>query len=403
MTLLHVFFHSDFYSLKFFFAEIMSTKTDNVKDDEWETVLKNVYYKAGKSGAFSSADVLKKVLFDEYGISVPKKKIQNWLEAQHTYSRHRNRRLNFKRNPVIATHTNNNWQCDIGFLDKYSKNNRGYSNFLACIDVLSKKGYGEPMKSKDMLSTSNAFSEILKRAHPNKPEKLQTDRGKEFYNKVFKNIMNKHKILLYSTHSDKKAAVAERFVKTLKEKIKRYMDANSTNNWVSVFQKLIKTYNASPHKSIGMKPDDVDESTEKTAIQNLYGHLWKTDDGGEKKQKFKVGDRVRISELKIPFKKGYEGYWSPEMFTILKINNTKPFPMYEIGDLQTGEKIEGDFYGHEISRVVKPKETFYQIEKILKREKRNGKWWNLIKFVNYSKPEWLPETHVIDSKKVRAF
>jgi hypothetical protein len=71
-----------------FFAEIMSIRTDNVEDDEWEMVLKNVYYKAGKSGAFSSADVLKKVLLDEYGVSVTKKKIQNWLEAQHTYSRH---------------------------------------------------------------------------------------------------------------------------------------------------------------------------------------------------------------------------------------------------------------------------------------------------------------------------
>lgn len=373
----------------------------NLSDGDWEDVIKNVYYHPGKSGAFSSAAVLRDVLLNEYGIKVSKSKIQNWLEQQHTYSRHRNRRLHFKRNPVIATHINNNWQCDIGFLDKYSKSNRGYSNFLACIDVLSKKGYAEPMKTKDMSTTAKAFSEILRRATPNKPEKLQTDRGKEFYNRLFKDIMKKNNILLYSTHSDKKAAVAERFIKTLKEKIRRYMDANQTNNWVSVFPKIIKTYNSTPHKSIGMKPDDVNESTSKRVIQKLYGHLWETDNS--KRQKFKVGDLVRISELKKPFKKGYEGYWSPEVFKILKINNIKPYTMYELGDIQTGEKIAGDFYAHEIARVVRPKEMFYQIEKILKREKRNGVWWNLIKFVNYTKPEWLPESHVTDAKKVRAF
>ena len=373
----------------------------SVDKDGWENILKSIYYKPGKSGAFSSAVVLRDVLIKEFGIKVSKAKIQNWLDQQHTYTRHRNRRLHFKRNPVIATHVNNNWQCDIGFLDKYKKNNRGFSNFLACIDVLSKKGYAEAMKSKDMNSTSKAFSEILKRASPNKPEKLQTDRGKEFYNKIFREIMKKNDILLYSTHSDKKAAVAERFIKTLKEKIKRYMDANQTNNWVSVFPKIVQTYNSSPHKSIGMSPNEVNETTSKSAIKKLYGHLWEQDK--KAKPKFKIGDRVRISELKKPFKKGYEGYWSPEMFKVLKVNNTKPFPLHEIGDIQTGDKIEGDFYAHELTRVVPPKELFYQIEKILKREKRNGEWWNLIKFVDYAKPEWLPESHVTDSKKVRAF
>jgi hypothetical protein len=372
-----------------------------VKNVSWEKILEDVYFKPGKSGAYSSAAVLKKVLKDKYGIQVSKEKIQKWLEQQHTYTRHRNRRLHFKRNPVIATHINNNWQCDIGFLDKYKKDNKGYSNFLACIDVLSKKGYAEPMKSKDMGSTTKAFSEILKRAHPNKPEKLQTDRGKEFYNRLFKDIMKNNNILLYSTDSDKKACVAERFIKTLKETIKTDMDARTSNNWISTFPKIVQSYNSTPHKSIGMSPDDVCEETEKTAIQNLYGHLWKTDNK-RKKSKFKVGDRVRVSELKKAFKKGYEGYWSPEMFKILKVNNTKPFTMYELGDIQTGEKIAGDFYAHEIARVD-PKETFYQIEKILKREKRGKEWWNLIKFVNYSKPEWLPESHVTDANKVRAF
>lgn len=389
------------FSFILFRQKMVKAKVKPVHSNDWENVLKNIYYKPGKSGAFGSATILRDVLFEDYGIRVSKAKIQNWLEEQHTYTRHRNRRLHFKRNPVIATHINNNWQCDIGFLDKYRKNNRGFSNFLACIDVLSRKGYAEPMKSKDMSSTSKAFSEILKRASPNKPEKLQTDRGKEFYNRVFQDIMKKNNILLFSTQSDKKAAVAERFIKTLKEKIRRYMDANQTNNWVSIFPKIVQTYNSTPHKTIGMKPDDVNESTMKNAIQNSYGDLWKTDQ--KNRQKFKIGDRVRVSELKKPFKKGYEGYWSPEIFKILKINNTKPYTMYELGDIQTGEKIVGDFYAHEISRVIQPKEMFYQIEKILKREKRNGEWWNLIKFVNYAKPEWLPESHVTDAKNVRAF
>lgn len=377
-------------------------KQKQVKKSSWENVLENTYNKPGKPGAFRSALVLQKVLKNEHGLHISRQKIQNWLEQQHTYTRHRNRRLRFKRNPVIATHANNNWQCDIGFLDKYSKFNKGYSNFLACIDVLSKKGYAEPMKSKDMHSTSKAFSEILKKAHPNKPEKLQTDKGKEFYNQLIAKILKENNIVLYSTNSDTKACVAERFIKSIKESVDKHMDAKTTKNWVSALPQIIQTYNSTPHKSIGMSPNEVNEETENRAIKNLYGHLWKTD-AKQKRQKFRVGDRVRVSELKKPFKKGYEGNWSPEMFKILKIKNTKPYTTYELGDLQTGEKISGDFYFHEISRVLKPEELFYKIEKILKREKRKGKWWNLIKFENYAEPEWLPESHVTDAKKVRPF
>jgi len=378
----------------------MSRKQKKTKKQLPE-LLKSIYYSLGKSGAFYSAEKLRAVLLKEKKVKANIEDIQKWLEEELAYSLHRNRRKTFSRNPIIASGIDDNWQADIGFLTKFKKFNKGFSCFLVVIDVLSKYAWVEAMKSKDGPSTARAFEIILSRAHPRVPEKLQTDKGKEFYNRNFESLMKKFAINLYSTESDMKAAVAERFVKTLKMLILRYMSTQQTNDWVSKLQDFVATYNKTIHKTIKMTPSEASKiENEGKVIRNVYGFLWASDNLKKTKTKFKVGDFVRVSKSDKIFRKGYEGHWSEEIFKIVRIQKRKPSIMYELADLK-GEKLIGLFYESELGRVRMKEKTYWRVEKILKKKFIKGKLHYLVKFLNYQDPEWILASNVANVKDVK--
>ena len=123
---------------------------------------------------------------------------------------------------------------------------------------------------------------------------------------------------MYFTHNEGKSVVAERFIKTLKNKIYKYMTSISTNMYIDKLDDIVNEYNNTYHRTIKMKPIDVKDNT--------YINIGK--EGNDKDPKFKVGDHVRISKYKNIFAKGYAPNWSEEIFLIKEIKNT-----YVINDL----------------------------------------------------------------------
>ena len=139
-------------------------------------------------------------------------------------------------------------------------------------------------------------------------------------------------ISLYSTYNEGKSVVAERFIRTLKNKIYKHMTSISKNVYHDVLDNIVNKYNNTYHKVIKMKPADVgDDSFAKY-----------NEESNEKHPKFKVGDHVRISKFKNVFAKRYTLNWSQEIFIVKKIKNTVPWT-YVISDLN-GEEIVGSFY-----------------------------------------------------------
>ena len=126
--------------------------------------------------------------------------------------------------------------------------------------------------------------------------------------------------------------VAERFIKTLKNKIDKHIAAISKNVYFDVLDDIVDEYNNTYHKTIKMKPVDV--KSDSFAKYN--------EESNEKDPKFKVGDHVRISKFKNVFAKGYTPNWSEEIFVVKKIKNTVP-RTYIINDLN-GEEIVESFY-----------------------------------------------------------
>ena len=158
---------------------------------------------------------------------------------------------------------------------------------------------------------------------------------------------------MYSTYNEGKSVVAERFIRTLKNKIYKHMTAISKNVYYDALDDIVNKYNNTVQRTLKMKPIDVTDDS--FAEYN--------EESNKKDPKFKIGDHVRISKYKNIFGKGYTPNWSEEVFIVSKINNTVP-RTYDISDMN-GEDITGSFYEKELQSANQQK---YRTEKIIKRK-----------------------------------
>ena len=132
---------------------------------------------------------------------------------------------------------------------------------------------------------------------------------------------------MYLMNNVGKPGVAERFIKTLKTKVHKYMTSTSKNLYIDKLDDIVNEYNNTYHRTIKMKPVDVKDNT--------YIDIMELDSSKEVNDKdpnFKVVDHVRISKYKNMFAKGYTPNWSEAFFVIKEVKNTVPWT-YVINDL----------------------------------------------------------------------
>ena len=241
-----------------------------------------------------------------------------------------------------------------------SKYNKGIRFALCVIDIFSKYTWVVPLKDKKGVSIVAAFQSILKQSN-RKPNKVWVDKGSEFYNASFKKWLRDNNIVMYSTNNEEKYVGPERFIRTLKSKICKYMTSTSKNLYIDKLDDIVNEYNNTYRTAIKMKPTDVKD--------NKYINTDK--ETNDKDPKFKVGDRVRISKYKNIFAKGYTPNWSEEVFVIKKVKDTVPWT-YVINDLN-GEEIMGTFYEKELQKTNQEE---LRIEKVIKTkgDKMYVKW-----------------------------
>jgi len=295
---------------------------------------------------------------------------------------HKPARKNFKRRRVIMIGRDNLWQADLADMSNHASENNGYKYILLVIDTFSKFGWGVPLKHKTGLEVTKAMKSILNQGRI--PENIQTDDGTEFYNKDFKRLMNG--INHYSTYSVIKAGQAERFVRTIKEKLFKRFSLQGSYKWYNILENVLKEYNSTKHRTIGMAPIKVDNKlVEQHLLRTVYNHIKVTE-----VPKFKVNDVVRISRHKKMFEKGYTIKWTPELFRIRFIRLTSPIT-YLLEDLH-GVPIKGGFYHYEIQKTQNSES--YLIEKILKR--KNGQLF--VKWLGFGPEynEWISEEDLLE-------
>lgn len=267
-------------------------------------------------------------------------------------------RRRFQTRRTITLGIRDLFQADLVDMQQLSRSNKGNKYYLAVIDTFSKMGYAEPLKTKSMKDVTEAMRKILKRSGV--PKNLQTDQGLEFFNKEFKSLMKENGINHYNTWTDKKAAIVERWNRTIKNKIWKMFTEENTTNWIDSLQHIVDDYNNKKHSTIKMRPVEVNKDNEFQVLERLA-----TSKTSIKDPKFKVGDFVRLSRYKNIFEKGYTGNWTEEIFEIVKVKNTVPIT-YTVKDM-SGEMLQGTFYELELKKTKIG--DYFRIEKILQRKK----------------------------------
>lgn len=282
---------------------------------------------------------------------------------------HKPARRKYPRRTVTLKGLNDLYQADLVEMLPYAKDNKGMRYILTMINCLSKFAFAVPLKSKSAAEVVSRLEPILRK---HKMKHLQTDDGKEWFNSKFTKLMVQYKINHYSTFSELKASIVERFNRTLKERMWREFTAKGSYQWLNILPKILRDYNSTRHSTTGMKPIDVRHKHVNAILIRINRRR-----RPQKVPKFKVSDRVRISKNKRVFTKGYLPNWSNEVFSIYAVRPTNPVT-YILQDSK-GEILKGGFYEQEISKSNIG--DVYLVEKILKRkdDKVLVRWFNLPK------------------------
>ena len=188
-----------------------------------------------------------------------------------------------KKRTVYLGFKDNTWGAHLADMQLISKFNKEFK-FLLCVnDIFSKYAWVVPLKDKKGITITDPFQIILKEFNW-KPNKTWIHKGSEFYNSSVKKWLKDNNIEMYSMHNEGKSVVTERFIRTLKAKIYKYMTSISKNVYIDKLDDTVNEYNNTYHRTIKMKPVDVEGNT----YIDIYS-------------KFKVSDHVRISKYKNIF------------------------------------------------------------------------------------------------------
>ena len=248
----------------------------------------------------------------------------------------------FKKIRVYSLFKDNIWGVGLADMQLINKFNKG-TRFLLCVidifSIVSKYSWVVTLKDKKGVTIVNAFQKALDRSN-RKPNKIWVDKGSDFYNSSFIKWLKGNDIEMYSTYNQGKSVVAERFIRTLKNKNYKYMTSISENLYIDKLYDIVNEYNNTYHEAIKMKPVDVKSGNFVEYNVNF----------NDKYPKFQVGDHVRISKYKNIFGEGYTPNWSEEIFVIKKVQTTVPW-IYVSNEFN-GEEIIATFMKKNCRRLT---------------------------------------------------
>lgn len=332
--------------------------------------------------------------------TITRKVIKDFLASESSYTLHKITQKKFTRRKVISSRPKVIASCDLADFTLLSRYNNGHKYILVVIDVFSRFVQVAPIKRKDGISVLEALKPILESNYFKGINRLNSDNGKEFYNRHVKNYLSEKSIKLYSVSSfEIKASIAERVIQTLKRKLYKYMTHNNTFKYLNVLPKIIESYNNTPHRSLrkGQTPSQVHALTNYEDIKKQFYRMYNKARPTETSisRLLTVGQTVRIADSKRNsiFRRGFTIQNTYEIFKVREINNSQNPTVYYLEDLQ-GEQIEGIFYRQELIPTKLPE--FYHID-VIKTRKVKGRTKYLVKWRGYPDEfnSWIDESNLI--------
>ena len=340
--------------------------------DDWKTYLSSIYFDSNNPASFSGPEKLYQYVKAQGKYNIGRHRIRKWLQDQESYLLTTGARRRFMRSRVIVDCVDSQWDIDLMDMDNLQKHNEGVKYILIAINVFSRFLYAQPVQSKRGADVVTALKRIL--TGPKKPNTICMDRGMEFRSKEVKTYLKSQNIHhSYAYNTETKENYAERVIKTIKHKIFRYLLKNRTRRYIDVLQDVVHIYNHTFHRSLGENPAAISSENEGESRLRQY-HIRTKGNKGEKsaikKFKYKIGQTVRLSNIRSVFDREYSQKWTGEIFKIKSRFKRQGLPVYTLVDWDN-YKIDGTFYEQKLQAINVDDATDFSIEKILKRRIRN--------------------------------
>lgn len=355
-------------------------------------MLKNLWTSPNSEIAFSGVTKIK----DFYNNEKKNYEIENELASIRTYTRHKEAKKVKKFNPFFVYQPHDMWQIDLMYLPDLAKYNEGYKYLLCLLEVFSRKLYIKILKDKSSISVTNAFDELQKKINIF-PRKIVCDMGAEFKCRQFIDYCKKNNIKIIFTTNDTKAANVERAQRSFQGILYRILEEKQTKKYLDHLQDTLRIYNNRKNRMTGFSPNNAIKNENIASVQIKLNKYYGVKISDRKKPRYKKGDSVRVLEKRGKFARGYQPYFSEEVFKIKNILLNLPQPRYVLSSFDESEQIIGTFYEREITKASHEE---HKIEKIIKSRKYKGKKQFFVKWAGYSHENnsWVTEKDIEEIK-----
>jgi len=339
-----------------------------------DDLIKQKYQEFGYPSAYKLFKIMKKE-----NPEIKLNKIIEVIENEKPYQLHKKTKTKVTAH-MVAFRENQIWLADLLDMSNYSRDNQGFKWILLVIDVFTRQGFAQPMKSKESANVLSAFKKIVE--ENGKPEKLITDNGSEFTNREFQKYLSDSNVF-HETNDPQyhpTLGLIDRLCRTIKEKIFKYFTDKNETNWVDHLQNIINAYNMSPHEALeDLTPQEASEEKYRTFIQDLN-----KEKNVISNHYFKEGQIVRKKLAKPTFTKGYKQIWGSNVHELKEVQGVN-------GVLDDGQVVKLN----DLQVIPKPKEEpTMEPSKVEKMEKQ-AKVEKVLKSVG------MDQSNVVEGKRQR--
>ena len=267
---------------------------------------------------FTSASNLRKVMMRD-DIIVPLKVIKEFIDKQPVRQVFRRQRKPAHRVIDAQPYA---YQMDLMFFNQEKYANRGLKVFLVLIEITSRKAFIYPMKSKTAASVYNQLLKFIKQERPIRI--IYSDGGSEFTNKRVQKLLTDNNIDFFKLQNDthNSLAIINRFIRTMRERIEKFMTYRNSDSFVYLLNKFVTNYNNTPHGGLAggeFTPNDIHDDPK--LLKNI--RILKSQEEAARIQKasariqtISIGDKVRVRLPRNKFTKGTKQIFSDELYTV---------------------------------------------------------------------------------------
>lgn len=320
------------------------------------------------------------------------KQVRQQLSGLDSYTKHRFFKRRFPRLHVWAPYQGYRVELDLLSMEHFAADNGGVKFLLNVIDQFSRFAFSEPLLSKSPKDVQKSFAKICSKC-PFTIQSIYADDGKEWKGEMGRFLDEKNIKIIVAT-SWVKASIIERFQKTLKLRIVKYMRQQHSYEYVSALPNIVNNINNSVNRTLQMAPASIQFSNQHV----LYNRLYRPQRKAHSKFKrasamFEVGDDVIVGLKNTIYKRGYEQNYSDEVFKVEAILPTTPIT-YRIKD-RKDRLLPRKYYQRELQRVRFDQHYLYDFEvRTPKAKPRRNKV--LVHFLTEpdDKEEWIDKSTI---------